>query len=38
VGFFLLLFKITVIIPLIGAFAGYWKYRQAHPKVSDNAE
>lgn len=38
IGFFLLLFKITVIIPLIGAFAGYWKYRQAHPKVSDNAE
>ena len=37
VGFFLLLFKITVIIPLIGAFAGYWKYRQAHPNVSDNA-
>lgn len=29
VGWLLLAFKVTVIIPVIGAFRGYWKYMQA---------
>lgn len=28
VGWILLLFKIVVIVPIIAAFSGYWKYRQ----------
>jgi len=31
VGWLLLLFKLTVIIPVIAAFRGYWKYTHAKP-------
>jgi hypothetical protein len=29
VGWLVLLFKVTVIVPVIAAFSGYWKYTQS---------
>jgi len=38
VGFIVLLFKIAVIIPVISAFRGYWKYQQAGKEEKDKSE
>lgn len=37
VGALLLLFKITVILPIIGTFSGYWKFRQEEREERDKA-
>lgn len=36
VGFIVLFFKIVVILPVISAFRGYWKYRQTKKEGSDS--